>query len=330
MVITQKYNKKKLKYIDLFCGIGGFRIALDSLGQQCVFSSDIDIEARKTYAENFVDEPYGDIIHVENTFIPNHDVICAGFPCQPFSISGNQNGLNDKRGNLFYEIIRIAKYHKPKILFLENVKNLIRHNNGNTYRKIIKDINNIGYNVFYKVLNSSDYGVPQSRERVYMVCIRKDISIDGFQFPEKSNEKVSLKKVLLSDIETEHLVINRNDIFLKYDVIIDLETKSPNKINQKPYRIGYVNKGGQGERIYHEKGHAITLSAYGGGVGAKTGLYLINKKIRKLHPIECRRLMSFPYDFKINNKTSQSYKQFGNAVVVKIIREIFEKILEVV
>ncbi len=314
-----------LKFIDLFCGIGGFRLALESLNNNCVFSSDIDNEAKKIYLRNFNENPEGDISKIPNATIPKHDVICAGFPCQPFSISGKQKGFKDIRGTLFYEIVRIAEYHQPKYLFLENVGNFLGHNNGETLKTVVKNLDKINYYTYYSVMNASDYGIPQSRKRIYFIAVRKDLIKNHYAFPKPTYKQCSLNDILLDDEMTSHLVINRKDIQIK-------KNKDENylfKINLlKPNRIGTVNKGGQGERIYSVDGHAITLSAYGGGVGAKTGLYLVNEKIRKLHPIECKRLMTFPEDYSIHENDNQAYKQFGNSVVVEIIKIIFEKLLK--
>lgn len=317
---------EKLKFIDLFSGIGGFRIALKSLGFDCVFSSDIDKEARKVYKNNFGENPEGDITKIPNSDIPAHDILCAGFPCQPFSISGKRMGFEDIRGTLFYDIARIAEYRRPKFLFLENVANFVRHDDGKTLQTILDVLNSIDYDVYYDVLNASLFGVPQSRKRVYFLCIRKDLNFKSYDFPTPTLENISLKNIILEDKYTKNLIINRNDIF--FDKYLTNKTNSEN-FQLNPVRIGYVNKGGQGERIYSEYGHAITLSAYGGGVGAKTGLYYINDAVRKLHPEECKRVMSFPENFKIHESANQAYKQFGNSVVVKMIKIIFEKILKV-
>lgn len=315
---------ENMKFIDLFSGIGGFRIALESLGFDCVFSSDIDKEARKVYKNNFGENPEGDITKIPNSDIPAHDILCAGFPCQPFSISGRRMGFEDIRGTLFYDIARIAEYRRPKFLFLENVANFVRHDDGKTLQTILDVLNSIDYDVYYDVLNASLFGVPQSRKRVYFLCIRKDLNFKSYDFPTPTLENISLKNIILEDKYTKNLIINRNDIF--FDKNLTNKTNSEN-LQLKPVRVGYVNKGGQGERIYSEYGHTITLSAYGGGVGAKTGLYYINGAVRKLHPEECKRVMSFPENFRIHESANQAYKQFGNSVVVKMIKIIFEKII---
>lgn len=311
----------EVKYIDLFCGIGGFRYALDLPNIRCVFSSDIDPDARLSYARNWGEEPSGDIAQIEAQAIPEHDLLCGGFPCQPFSISGNQGGFEDARGTLLYEILRIAQHHQPRVLFLENVKNFLSHGGGETLAKTIELLNRAGYKVHYSLLNASRYGVAQKRERVYFVCFRKDLGIEDFSFPEPSDEDVAVEDILLpeGDRRLDDLIIERSDLRLK--------EKLPDERENRPLRIGTVGKGGQGERVYSPKGHAITLSAFGGGIGAKTGMYLIDGQIRRLQPEECRRLMGFPEGFQLHERPNVSYKQFGNSVAVPVVRKIFQSIL---
>ena len=311
----------KVKYIDLFCGVGGFRHALKSPGSQCVFSSDIDPDARLIYAQNWGEEPAGDIGQVGVAEIPPHDVLCGGFPCQPFSISGNQGGFEDARGTLLHEILRIARHHQPSVLFLENVKNFLGHADGKTLATTLSFLNRAGYKVHYSLLNASRYGVAQKRERVYFVCFRKELGIEDFPFPEPSDEDVAVEDILLpkGDPKLHDLIIERTDLRLKEKLPVQRENRT--------LRIGTVGKGGQGERVYSPKGHAITLSAFGGGIGAKTGMYLIDGQIRRLHPEECRRLMGFPDGFTLHDRPNVCYKQFGNSVAVPVVRKIFQLIL---
>jgi DNA (cytosine-5)-methyltransferase 1 len=311
----------KVKYIDLFCGVGGFRHALKSPGIQCVFSSDIDPDARLIYAQNWGEEPAGDIGQVGVAEIPPHDVLCGGFPCQPFSISGNQGGFEDARGTLLHEILRIARHHQPSVLFLENVKNFLGHGGGETLAKTIELLNRAGYQVHYSLLNASRYGVAQKRERVYFVCFRNDLGIVDFLFPEPSDKDVAVEDILLpsDDPRLLDLMIERTDLRMKKIL--------PTERENRTLRIGTVGKGGQGERVYSPKGHAITLSAFGGGIGAKTGMYLIDGQIRRLHPEECRRLMGFPDGFTLHDRPNVCYKQFGNSVAVPVVRKIFQSIL---
>ena len=313
-------------FIDLFAGIGGFRLALEHYGLKCVFTSEWDKHAQKTYNENFGEIPEGDITKIDEKNIPKHDVLCAGFPCQAFSVSGKRRGFEDTRGTLFFDIARIAKFHKPKVLFLENVKNFAKHDNGKTLETVVKVLDDLGYYVFYEVLNASQYGAPTSRERIYFVCFRKDLDFTSktlsgkpnFNFPQPSMEKIYLKDVLDLSSEFPDLEIKRDDIKIyKSDV---------QKPQLNPIQIGTINNGGQGERIYSIYGHAITLSAYGGGAASKTGAYYINGKIRKLSIRECNRVMGFPEDFKIPVSKSQAYKQFGNSVVVPVLKRVFLQI----
>ena len=314
-----------IKYIDLFAGIGGFHQAMDSFGAECVFASEWDKDCQYTYEENYGIKPYGDITQIHEKDIPKHDVLCAGFPCQAFSISGKQQGFEDSRGTLFFDVARIAKYHQPKMLLLENVRNFEKHDNGHTLKTVKTTLEEIGYYFFYQVLNASHFGVPQKRERIFMVAFRKDLNVNSFSFPTGDNTPVILQDFLDKNTKHEHLIIKRNDIKLKENIKImkDMFNNYP----QKPIRIGTVNKGGQGERIYSPLGHAITLSAYGGGIGAKTGLYKIGNDIRRLSPNECRRITGFPESFKLHPKDTVSYRQFGNSVVVNVVQAILEQII---
>lgn len=321
--VTEEYKSKleDFSFIDLFCGIGGFRLALESFGAKCIFSIDNNKQAVKTYDTNFNSNSYGDITLINEEDIPKHDILCAGFPCQAFSISGKQKGFEDTRGTLFFDVVRIAEFHKPKILFLENVGNLMNHDKGRTFKIIKKTLRSIGYNVYYDILNASKFGVPQSRKRIYIIAIRKDIDNHNFKFPQETDELISIKSVLLPNDECE-------EFMLKKEYKLDHgKIKKFNKIQNKPLRVGTVNKGGQGDRIYSENGHAITLSADGGGNGARTGLYLIDGKIRKLHPRETARLMGFPEDYIINPSINQAHKQFGNSVIVDMIQYIVKEII---
>ncbi len=315
-----------LKYIDLFAGIGGFHQALNAFDAECVFASEWDEHASKTYEANYGIKPSGDITKIDEKVIPYHDILCGGFPCQAFSVSGKQNGFEDSRGTLFFDIARIVKYHKPKLVFLENVKNFERHDNGNTLKIVKNTLDQLGYDVKHKVLKASNFGLPQNRERIFFVCFRKDIVMDEFTFPKSLNIKVAL-----SDFLEEHpsnaKIIDRPDIkiYKVHSPVTNIfgEIELPNR----PIQIGIVNKGGQGERIYDPIGHAITLSAHGGGVGSKTGLYKIGNTIRKLSTRECARIQGFPDDFNIVSSQSQAYKQFGNSVAIDVLKAILKQIV---
>lgn len=312
-------------FIDLFAGIGGFHQGLNSYGGKCVFACEWDKYSQEIYYKNYGILPAGDITQIPEDSIPKHDILCAGFPCQAFSISGKQLGFEDTRGTLFFDVARIAKYHQPKILILENVKNFATHNQGKTLNTVKTTLNDIGYDVFSQVLNASNFGVPQKRERIYIMAFRQDLLIKNFTFPLFYKNPTKLIDFCLPDTETEEYIINRSDIIFKEN--INLTTDILGNYPQKPIRIGTINKGGQGERIYHQNGHAITLSAYGGGVGAKTGIYQINGKIRKLAPRECARIMGFSDSFILSESRNIAYKQFGNSVVVNVLKALIETIL---
>ena len=306
------------KFIDLFCGIGGFRKALEEKGLECVFSSDIDRDVQEAYKRNYGDKPYGDITEIPESKIPKHDILCAGFPCQSFSISGKRLGIADNNGRLFYEIIRIAQYHQPYILLLENVKNILNINDGKVIKTIDQKLDEIGYKVHRHILNASLFGVPQARERVYFVCLRKDFSSEyKFKYtkPKESYKRVFLDDILEKEVE-KNLYINRDDIILDTALV---------ERQLKPIRIGQVNKGSQGERIYSPRGHSITLSAFGGGIGARTGLYYIDDKVRRLSIRECKSLMGLPQDHYVAAGL-KGYQQLGNSVIPQMISNVYESI----
>lgn len=304
-------------YIDLFCGIGGFHLALSSFGATCVFASDINKDAQNSYQKNFGILPYGDITKIDVKKIPAHDILCAGFPCQPFSISGNQQGFADElgRGRLFFNIVDIIKEHRPKMVLLENVKNLEKHDRGNSLARIKNELINQGYKVYSKVLCASDYSIPQARKRIYIIAFRNDLSVNEFQFPQELKNFVTLESLLIEDFDNDipgHYYINR-DYMIKRETI-----ENTNKL----IRIGQIGLGRQGERIYSIKGVASTLSSQGGGLGGKTGLYLIDGQVRKLFPRECARLMGFPDSFILAQTQERCYNQFGNSVVVDVLQYI--------
>lgn len=302
-------------FIDLFAGLGGFRLALESLGAKCVYSNEWDAEAQEVYKNNFGETPEGDITKVDEKLVPNHDILCAGFPCQAFSISGKQRGFEDSRGTLFFDVARIVKEKKPKIVFMENVKNFASHDEGKTLAVVKATMEELGYTFYQKVLNAVNYGVPQKRERIYMVCFRNDLKINDFNYPKGFKLQKHVEDFLLKDESlVKDLYVDRPDTY--YNGVED------NEYSDKSIRLGIVNKGGQGERIYSTKGIAITLSAYGGGIFAKTGGYLVNGKLRKLHPRECARIMGYPDSYIMSKKKNQAYQQFGNSVVVDVLQYI--------
>lgn len=325
MVKKQDFNIHKANFIDLFAGIGGFRLALESYGLKCAYTSEWDKFSQQTYAANFGDTPDGDITQVNEKDIPKHNIICAGFPCQAFSISGKKLGFEDTRGTLFFDVARIAKHHRPEVLFLENVKNFAKHDGGKTLTTIVNTLDGIGYDVNYKILNASHYGAPTSRERIYIICFRKDLNVKSFEYPKPLDSQVKLVDYLDKVDDNAKCIIKRDDINLRdVKVIKDSHGHYPHK----PIKIGTINKGGQGERIYSPLGHAITFSAYGGGAAGKTGAYLADGVVRKLTPRECSRVMGYGEDFVIPVSDSQAYKQFGNGVAVNVLKAIFGEIIK--
>lgn len=312
-------------FIDLFAGIGGFHYALEENGGECVWASEIDTKAAAAYQANHSIVPAGDITEVAAENIPEHDLIAAGFPCQTFSVAGNRLGLKDIRGTLFREIVRIADYHRPKVLFLENVRNFATHDKGRTLETVRNSITEIGYNFYSSPFVASDFGVPQARRRYIMVAIRKDIDPDeSFEFPEPPKTPVRLEEILEdpSDV-TEDLRFKGDVVFAPEKFIKEGETLNA------PRQIGTISKGRQGERVYDIRGHAVTLSASGGGPGGSTGLYLTDEDVvRKLTPREAARAQGFPEDFKLPESKNSAWKMFGNAVPVPMISHIGTAIKE--
>ncbi len=319
MIRLDDKTLKNMTFIDLFAGLGGFRLALESLGAKCVYSNEWDKPAQEVYKANFGEIPEGDITKVDETTIPNHDILCAGFPCQAFSISGKRMGFDDSRGTLFFDVARIVKVKQPKVVFMENVRNFATHDGGNTIKVVENTIRELGYDFNYQVLSAADYNIPQKRERVYMVCFRKDLSVKDFVYPKPMPLHRHVEDFLLpdSDERIKPLYRERNDLKLQDD---------DGQYTNHTKRIGTIGKGGQGERIYSTKGIAITLSAYGGGFFAKTGGYLVNGRPRRLHPRECARIMGFPDTYQISSSMGQAYKQFGNSVVVDVLQYVAREI----
>jgi DNA (cytosine-5)-methyltransferase 1 len=203
-------DKFEFSFIDLFAGIGGMRIAFEKVGGFCSFSSEWDKFAQQTYESNFKEKPNGDITKIKSKEIPEHEILVAGFPCQPFSNAGVKLGFNDMRGTLFFDIIRIARYRKPSMMLLENVKGLKSHDKGHTFSVILYSLNKIGYDVFYKVLNAKNFGLPQNRERIYIVCVnRKKLGKIEFKFPESISKNVKLGDILQDNVEPKYTISNK-------------------------------------------------------------------------------------------------------------------------
>lgn len=289
-------------YVDLFAGIGGFHLAADSLGGKCLFASEIDAEAKKAYYANYGIMPNGDITKISTEEIPDHDVLLAGFPCQPFSIIGNRLGFDDIRGTLFFEIARILKAKKPPIFVLENVKQLSRHNQGKTLNTILNTLKELGYLVHWDVLNALDFGLPQKRERTIIVGFLNH-TVD-FSFP------------------CPHVTGKLEDI-LEPDEIVDDKHFASERIIKKRLEK-HQSKYNPG--IWHEnKSGNITSYPYSCALRAGASYnYLLVNGVRRLTPREMLRLQGFPDTFKIVCNDSQTRKQAGNAVPVNVIKAVLE------
>ncbi len=306
-------------FIDLFCGIGGFRLALESFGLRCVFSSEIDQNAKEAYYKNFNEMPFGDILKIKNEKIPPHDILCAGFPCQAFTTSGLSLGFKDKRGLLIYEIIRIAKYHKPKILLLENVQGILSNDFGKTIKIIDNLIKSTGYNVYRQVLNASFYGIPQSRKRVYFVCLKKEnFNNKNYFFPSKRIKYIYINDILESNNnKNKKYITNKNIIFIKKSNQILISSNFEYQL--KPIFLAYWGNGKQSQRVYSIKGHACTL------LRSNEVYYLDNIGIRPLTITECKRIMGFP-DNHFVSEGNKGFAQLGNSIIPEMIKYIWQSL----
>lgn len=321
------------KFIDLFAGIGGFRLAMQNLGGKCVFTSEWDKEAQKTYRANFGEVPFGDITKEDTKkYIPNDfDLLCAGFPCQAFSIAGKRGGFEDTRGTLFLDVAEIIKRKKPKAIFLENVKGLRNHNGGKTLETILNVLRN-DLNYFVpepKIMNAKDFGVPQNRERIYIVGFRKDIGIKEFEYPKSLNKKVSFSQV-------KEKKVPPTKYFLSTQYLKTLHN----------HKARHESKGnGFGFEIIPDNGIANAIVV--GGMGRERNLVIDNRitdytptthikgevnreGVRKMTPREWARLQGFPKEFLIPVADASAYKQFGNSVAVPAIQATANKILELI
>lgn len=320
-------------FIDLFAGIGGFHLAMQSVGAKCVFASELDEKTANVYEKNFKLKPFGDITKISEETIPEHKVLCGGFPCQAFSISGKRLGFSDTRGTLFFDVSRIIKWHNPDVVFLENVKNFASHDNGNTL-SVVKDVlDKAGYDVFHQVINAAKLGFATARERIYIVGFKKELKIKElgtFKFPTTMvlNNAITVKDCLqkITKEKKEKMSITVGVTLKKECLKKDFIKKHLQKIPHSPIRVGVIGAGGQGNRIYSIDGPAITFSAYGGGRASKTGAYLVGDVIRKLTPREAATVMGFPSSYILAKNESLAYKQLGNSVVVGVVSEIAKRI----
>jgi DNA (cytosine-5)-methyltransferase 1 len=321
------------KFIDLFAGIGGFRMALQNLGGKCVYTSEWDPQAQKTYRANYGEVPFGDITLEQNKqYIPDgFDILCAGFPCQAFSIAGKRGGFEDTRGTLFFDVAEIIKRKRPKALFLENVKGLRNHNGGKTLATILNVLrNDLGYFVPEpQIVNAKNFGVPQNRERIYIVGFREDLGVTEFTYPKPTDTEVSFAKIKETNVVPTKYYLSTQ--YLK---------------TLKEHRDRHASKGnGFGFEIIPDKGIANAIVV--GGMGRERNLVLddritdykptthikgeVNKEgIRKMTPREWARLQGFPDEFIIPVADASAYKQFGNSVAVPAIQATAKKIVELI
>lgn len=323
---------KEIKFIDLFAGIGGFRIALEKCGCKCVFSSEIDKNCQKVYEKNFGVIPKGDITKINSNEIPDFDILCAGFPCQPFSSAGKKKGFEDVRGTLFFDICRIIKDKKPNIIILENVKNLVVHNSGKTFQTILEKLKELEYNISYKILNSIDFNVPQNRERVIIVCFKNK---NNFNFNKiKKYDKKYLKDIIDFSYEkyladNEYTIIDEKNILKQKSGLIFCGYLNKNiwkkGVDKNKLQLSRCHR--QPNRIYSIEGVNPTISSQ--ETSGRYYIYIPNiKKVRKLTIKECYKIMGFPEYFLIDENKTNAYKQCGNSVVIPMIYEICKNVLE--
>lgn len=317
-------------FIDLFAGIGGFRMAFNNEGFKCVFSSEINKHCQEVYFNNYNERPYGDITKINPQDIPDFDILTGGFPCQPFSICGRRKGFEDTRGTLFFNICSIIKEKQPKVVVLENVKHLIHHDNGNTFKVIIESLEDLGYNTQYKILNAKDFGVPQNRERIIIVASKYGV----FDFKKLcyNLHPPKLKDILDKDIENVQYLSKD-----EYTLLKDIRIQESGLLF-----VGYRNKGiwkkgirpntehlsrvhRQPNRIYSIEGIHPTIPSQ--ETSGRFFIYIPEiDEVRKLTINECYKLMGFPSEFKKSSIIGEAYKQIGNSVCIPLIQEIARQI----
>lgn len=294
----------QFKFIDLFSGIGGMRIPFEELGCKCVFSSEWDEDAQKTYQANFGEMPAGDITKIDEKSIPDHNVLLAGFPCQTFSIIGKMNGFEDTRGTLYFDIERILKEKKPRAFVLENVKMLVGHHKGRTFQIILNRLIDIGYHVHWKVLNALNFGLPHKRERVFIVGFLENYA---FKFPVGSYKYKPLSEILEKNVPKKYYASEE---------IIEKRKQRHKPLNNPS--IWHENKAGN----ISSYPYSCALRAY-----ASYNYLLVNGE-RRITTRECLRLLGFPESFKMECSYTQMRKLTGNSVCVPVVRTIAEEILK--
>lgn len=308
--VSYSGNKwKNFTFIDLFAGIGGIRLGFESVGGKCIFSSEFDEDACKTYEANFGEHPAGDITKINAADIPDFDILLGGFPCQAFSIIGKKEGFaNETCGTLFFDIERILKEKRPPAFMLENVRNLVAHDNGNTFRVIKQHLEALGYHIHAKVLNALDYGVPQKRERIIIVGFIKDLPFE-FPLPVSENERVQLNDILESNVDSRY--------YVKDSIRLSRLERLRDKDYPKPY-ISHENIAG-----------TVTPHPYSSALraGASANYILINDERRPTER-EMLRIQGFPDTFKIVVPYGKLRKQCGNSVAVPVIKAVANQMLK--
>jgi DNA (cytosine-5)-methyltransferase 1 len=313
----------KFKFIDLFAGIGGIRLAYQNLGGKCVFTSEWDYYSKKTYELNFGEVPFGDITKISEKNIPDHDILLAGFPCQPFSIAGvskknslgRAHGFLDKtQGTLFFDVARIIEYKQPKAFMLENVKNLISHDKGKTFKIIIETLKELDYSVHYKVLDGKHF-VPQHRERIIIVGFKNSIfnGNEKFEFPKLPESTKTISEILEPEVDSKYTLSDKLWNYLQ-------EYAKKHKARGNGFGFGLTNL----------DGISRTMSARYYKDGAEILIPQAGKNPRRLTPKECSRLMGYPENFNLNVSDNQAYKQFGNSVIVPLIEAVANEIVKTI
>lgn len=302
------FQPGKFKFIDLFAGVGGMRLGFEAAGGECVFTSEWDKDCQKTYEANFGELPDGDITKVDERDIPDFDVLLAGFPCQPFSSIGQRQGFkHETQGTLFYDVLRIIQHKEPKAFLLENVVGLLNHDKGNTFKIIEKNLKAEGYILHHKVLDSSDYGVPQVRKRIYIIGFKQKLFKDDpvFYWPTPMKKKVGIGKYVENNVSGFEISKKLQDSY-----IFKINDGRPQIITQdSDFQVKTL------VASYH-KIQRLTGTFVADG---KTGLRLLTEN-------ECKAIMGFPKSFKIPVSRTQMYRQMGNSVAVPVIIEIAKEI----
>ena len=305
-------SKHKFTFIDLFAGIGGMRQAFEQHGGKCVFSSEWDKFAQQTYEANFGEKPHGDITAISSSEIPRHDVLIAGFPCQPFSHAGLKKGFLDTRGTLFFDVARIINDKKPSLVLLENVKGFTSHDKGRTFATVMAALDELGYETYSQVLNASDFGLPQNRERIFIVGVnRRKIRGAHFDFPEPPRTSVKVGDILERKVDAKYVLSNK--LWAGHKRRLREHRKRGNGFGYSLFTRDSPRTSTISAR-YYKDGSEILIATTGNP--------------RKITPREAARLQGFPESFVIPVSDTQAYKQFGNSVAVNVISALAKEMVK--